>query len=105
MKQEARSKLIRDVVAFLVTGGITAAIGLAITASTASEMDSSRVVTAILIGFVCGGVYHGWQWASRIITAVSLPGVVLKFFIALFTGFIAFPITLIADLIGLLRAK
>ena len=55
-----------------------------------------------MFGLFLGGIPLGWKFASHIITAVSLLGIVGKLFISLVLGWIVAPITVIKDVISLI---
>ena len=46
------------------------------------------------------GLPFGWRWSSKIITAVSLKGIGLKFSLSVLIGFFAIFIVLICDVIA-----
>ena len=63
-----------------------------------SVSGSDRVLC--MIG---SGVVLGWEWASHIITATSLYGIAIKFFLAFILGLPALPIVLGRDIIAFIR--
>ena len=79
----SKKTLIKD----LVILGIMIAIA-------AATLDTTPLAVIFL------GVPFGWRWASKIITAVSLTGVVAKFLISAALGYIALPVVLIKDIIA-----
>ena len=48
-----------------------------------------------------GFVPFGWKWASNIVTAVSLYGIVIKLMLSVILGFVAGPVTLGKDIISM----
>ena len=52
---------------------------------------------------LCSGVALGWEWASRIIVATSLYGIVIKFILACILGLPALPIILVRNIFALIR--
>lgn len=94
-KSEARKKFIKDLITLvigIVVGGI---IGI-------NAIPGDRAVAFIMFGLFLGGIPLGWKFASHIITAVSLLGIVGKLFISLVLGWIVAPITVIKDIISLI---
>lgn len=92
------NKLIKDIILFLSVGALLAIL----LAASSGEMDFTVL---IVLTFLFGGVPFGWRWASHIITAVSFMGIVIKFMIALFLGFIAAPVEIIKDIIVVVKEK
>lgn len=96
-KSEARKKFIKDLITLvigIVVGGI---IGI-------NTIPGDKAVAFIMFGLFLGGIPLGWKFASHIITAVSLMGIVGKLFISLVLGWIVAPITVIKDIISLIVA-
>lgn len=94
-KSEARKKFIKDLITLvigIVVGGI---IGI-------NAIPGDKAVAFIMFGLFLGGIPLGWKFASHIITAVSLLGIVGKLFISLVLGWIVAPITVIKDVISLI---
>ena len=94
-KSEARKKFIKDLITLvigIVVGGI---IGI-------NAIPGDKAVAFIMFGLFLGGIPLGWKFASHIITAVSLMGIVGKLFISLVLGWIVAPITVIKDIISLI---
>lgn len=94
-KSEARKKFIKDFITLvigIVVGGI---IGI-------NAIPGDKAVAFIMFGLFLGGIPLGWKFASHIITAVSLLGIVGKLFISLVLGWIVAPITVIKDIISLI---
>lgn len=97
-KSEARKKLIKDLITLvigIVVGGI---IGI-------NAIPGDKAVAFIMFGLFLGGIPLGWKFASHIITAVSLIGIIGKLFISLVLGWIAAPITVIKDIVSLVVAS
>ena len=97
-KSEARKKFIKDLITLvigLVVGGI---IGI-------NAIPGDKAVAFIMFGLFLGGIPLGWKFASHIITAVSLIGIIGKLFISLVLGWIAAPITVIKDIVSLVVAS
>lgn len=94
-KSEARKKFIKDLITLaigIVVGGI---IGI-------NAIPGDKAVAFIMFGLFLGGIPLGWKFASHIITAVSLIGIIGKLFISLVLGWIVAPITVIKDIISLI---
>ena len=97
-KSEAREKFIKDLITLvigIVVGGI---IGI-------NAIPGDKAVAFIMFGLFLGGIPLGWKFASHIITAVSLIGIIGKLFISLVLGWIAAPITVIKDIVSLFVAS
>lgn len=97
-KSEARKKFIKDLITLaigIVVGGV---IGI-------NAIPGDKAVAFIMFGLFLGGIPLGWKFASHIITAVSLIGIIGKLFISLVLGWIAAPITLIKDIVSLVVAS
>lgn len=97
-KSEARKKFIKDLITLvigIVVGGI---IGI-------NAIPGDKAVAFIMFGLFLGGIPLGWKFASHIITAVSLIGIIGKLFISLVLGWIAAPITVIKDIVSLVVAS
>lgn len=91
------SKLIKDIVLFLSVGALFAVL---------TTLDSGIDLTGLIVlVFLFGCVPFGWRWASHIITAIGLWGIVIKFIISLFLGFIAAPVEIIKDIIVVVKEK
>ncbi len=58
-----------------------------------------------ILSIVVGPLPMGWRWGSRLISAVSFNGLVMKCFFCAFLGYIAIPVILIGDIIKIFTAK
>ncbi len=87
------AKLIKDVVLFVLFGFI----GLGVAASSGETAASVQTFLFIMFGFLP----FGWSWASHIVTAVSLYGILLKGGLSMFLGIAAGPVTLGMDIFSL----
>lgn len=97
-KSEAKKKFIKDLITLvigIVVGGI---IGI-------NAIPGDKAVAFIMFGLFLGGIPLGWKFASHIITAVSLIGIIGKLFISLVLGWIVAPITVIKDIVSLVVAS
>ena len=86
-------KVIKDVVLFVLFGFA----GILFAASMGESDASVNIFLYILFGFIP----FGWRWASNIVTAVSLYGIVIKGGLSMLLGIIAGPVTLGKDIISL----
>lgn len=95
-KSEARSRLIKDiilaVVAWLICGLVFAF---------ATPLGGYGFLVAI----ACAGIPFGWRWLSKIITAISFTGIVIKFIGSIVLGWLAIFIILIMDIVNLVTAE
>ncbi len=94
-KSEARKKFIKDLITLVIGIVIGGIIGI-------NAIPGDKVVAFIMFGLFLGGIPLGWKFASHIITAVSLLGIIGKLFISLVLGWIVAPITVIKDIISLI---
>lgn len=97
-KSEARKKFIKDLITLVIGIVIGGIIGI-------NAIPGDKAVAFIMFGLFLGGIPLGWKFASHIITAVSLIGIIGKLFISLVLGWIAAPITVIKDIISLVIAS
>lgn len=93
-KSEARKKFMKDLITLVIGIVIGGIIGI-------NAIPGDKAVAFIMFGLFLGGIPLGWKFASHIITAVSLLGIVAKLFISLVLGWIVAPITVIKDIISL----
>ena len=100
MKNTSVSKaiftLIKDAALIAITFGIVGPL-LGVTAS-------GSMINMIVTAMVFGGIPFGWRWASKIITAVSVQGILLKLTISFFLGWLAVWVVVGSDIIGLISA-
>jgi len=97
-KSEARKKFIKDLITLVIGIVIGGIIGI-------NAIPGDKAVAFIMFGLFLGGIPLGWKFASHIITAVSLIGIIGKLFISLVLGWIAAPITVIKDIVSLVVAS
>ena len=100
MKKTTISKavltLIKDVALIAITFSLVGPI-LGITAG-------GTTMNAIATAMFFGGIPFGWRWASKIITAVSIQGILLKLVISFFLGWFAVWVVVGGDIISLIGA-
>ena len=58
----------------------------------------------IFIGMALAGIPFGGRWASRVFSAVSVGGVLIKLLFAVFLGWLAIFVVIIGDIIRCLTA-
>ena len=116
MKQEAKKKLIKDVLPFIITVAVVLVIMIIGLFSPDMGLREILVSEGILIGIVAfilaplimgfevAGFILGWKWASQRWVALNLVGLIIKVCIAVFAGYIIFPVVLIKDIISLVKA-
>ena len=97
-KSEARKKFIKDLITLVIGIVIGGILGI-------NAIPGDKAVAFIMFGLFLGGIPLGWKFASHIITAVSLIGIIGKLFISLVLGWIAAPITVIKDIVSLVVAS
>lgn len=89
MKKTAIFTLIKDILLAAAFAGIIYFISL----------EFLGPIAAPGMAFLCAGVPFGWRWASKIITAVSLAGIGIKFVFSLLLGWLAIFVVIIGDII------
>ena len=97
MKTEAKAQLIKHIV-FAVIAWIVAAVLFI-------SLAGAGVGFGILMGFLCAGVPFAWKWLSNIFVAVSITSIAIKALLSVFLGWIAFPVTIIKDVIAVATAE
>lgn len=85
-------KLIKDIIFASIFAGIAVAIY-----KTNGSTDTSTLVSVIWAG---AGIPCGWKLASKVVTAISFEGVLLKLLGALLLGIFALPIVVVMDIIS-----
>ena len=91
----ATRKFLKD----LVLAGIGFGI-MILLLSAGSGVNGSGDLFGCLMG---SGVVFGWKYASKVLIAFSWWALLIKFLIAIVIGIFAMPITLIADIINIIR--
>ena len=116
MKEQAKKKLIKDLLVFGITTVITLALlivgiignieGLRDIAF--AEGVGTGIIAIILVplimGFEVAGFVIGWKALSQRLRAYNLLGLIIKVCIAVFLGYIIFPVILIKDIIAYCKA-
>lgn len=95
MKNNAIVKLIKDLLLVVV-------IGLIATIALSGKLGTGNALAASL--FVVG-IPFGWRTVSKIITAVSIHGIVIKLIISVCFGWLIVPVVLISDIVRCFIAK
>lgn len=88
-------KLIKDLIIAAIGAGIGALV------FKATGMDPEFIPELALYS---AGIPLGWHLCSKIITAVSFQGVLIKLIGALMVGVFALPVVLVMDLFGAIRS-
>ena len=97
MKAEAKSQLIKHIV--------FAAIACAVAAFLFIGLAGIGVVLGIIMGIMCAGVPFAWKWLSNLFVAVSLASIAIKALLSVILGWIAFPVTIIKDVVAVYTAE
>ena len=97
MKMEAKNQLIKHLVCALIAWIAAAALFIG--------MAEASVGLGIVTGFMCAGVPFAWKWLSNIFVAVSITSIAIKALLSVFLGWIAFPVTIIKDVIAVATAE
>lgn len=101
-KSEAKSILIKDLT---IAGVAVVVIGLIIGILAGKDMGiSSGILIGIFGGIYFAGLPFGWRWISKLVTALGWLSLLIKIGFAIALGFIAFPVTIIIDIIRLCKA-
>lgn len=87
-------KLIKDILIAAIAAGIGALV------FNAAGMDPKFIPEFALYS---AGIPLGWHLCSKIITALSFQGVLIKLIGALLVGVFALPVVLVLDLFGAIR--
>ena len=97
MKAEAKSQLIKHIVFAVIACAVAAFlfIGLA----------GTGVIMGIIMGILCAGVPFAWKWLSNIFVAFSITSIAIKAMLSVVLGWIAFPITIIKDVVAVCTAE
>lgn len=95
MKQEAINQLIKDIV--------VAGIAWIVSAFIFGALAETGVILGIIAGFMCAGVPFAWKWLSNIFISFSIYTLAIKLLLSIFLGWIALPIIIIKDVVGVVR--
>ena len=116
MKEQAKKKLIKDLLPFAISTGIFLVIliigiitnmgGIRETAFSEGVLIGivAVILVPIILGFEIAGFIIGWKWASTKWVALNLWGLLIKVIISVFAGYIIFPIVIIKDIIAYAKA-
>ena len=99
-----RKTTISKAVATLIKDAALIAITFGLVGSVLGISASGSMINIITTAMFFGGIPFGWRWASKIITAVSLQGILLKLAISFFLGWIAVWVVVGGDVISLIAA-
>lgn len=97
MKKKAIFRLVKDLVLVALLGGLGALAFF-------SDASMSRGVQ-IFLTLAFAGLPFGWRWASKIITATSLKGILIKGIISGLLGSVAIFFVMIGDVIRCFTAR
>lgn len=97
-KKKAVKKLIKHLIIFVIAIVVAASIVVGVMG------DQSSIFLGIFGGLFFAGIPFGWKVASNIITAVSFIGIIFKALISMVIGWVALPITIIKDIIAVVKA-
>lgn len=84
-------KLIKDILIAAIAAGIAAII---------CNIESASPDMTAMVAYYAAGVPLGWHLCSKVITALSFQGVLIKLIGALLVGMVALPVVLVLDLFG-----
>lgn len=105
MKQEAKNRLIKDIVTAVVAGVIVTVIFLTMLGSGFSSFGLGELFALVVLVLVFGGIPFGWRWLSKVVTAIGLWGILIKFIGAFLLGWVALPVVIVKDIIAYVRAE
>lgn len=92
---EKFNKLIKDVLQAAIS------VGVVMLLLVGTNMDAN---TTAMLAFFAAGIPFGWRWASHILTAVSIQGVLIKLAFSVCLGWLALGLALAGDVFGCIRA-
>ncbi len=100
MKKQAISTLIKDVLIAVVAFALISIL-LSILKV---DFFYGGTLNRIALGLVLAGIPFGWRWGSKLFTAVSLVGIVIKLIFAVALGWLAIFVVIIGDIIRVFTA-
>lgn len=99
-KKEAVFQLLKH----LAIGVVTAIILGSITGETHGETIGETIGMTVLLTFAVGGLPFGWKLVSGWFSARTIMSVIVKAFISILVGWVIYPITLVKDIIAIIKA-
>ena len=97
MKMEAKNQLIKHLVFAVIAWSVASVLFI--------SMAGAGVALGILTGFLCAGVPFAWKWLSNIFVAVSITSIAIKALLSVILGWVAFPVTIIKDVVAVATAE
>ena len=117
MKEAAKKKLIKDLLVFIITAGICLIIFVGVgwignvggfRALVLSEGVLlgilATLIAPIIMGLYIAGIVVGMKFLNQRIVAMNLVGLLIKLILAVFIGFILFPVVIIKDIVAYVKA-
>lgn len=95
MNEKERNIMAR-IIKTIILAGVFALFGRMV----AESIGDTQTPYVWMIYFAC--LPFGWRWASKVITATSLWGIVIKAVWSVALGMIALPVVVIGDIIALI---
>lgn len=87
-------KLIKDILIAAIAAGIAAYI---------CKMESASPDMTAMVAWYAAGIPLGWHLCSKVVTALSFEGVLIKLIGSLLVGMFALPVVLVLDLFRTIR--
>ena len=116
MKETAKKKLIKDLIPFAITAVLTLILLFVGLITNLNDFRSifaeanifvsiiAFILAPLIMGFEIAGFILGWKWAHERFRAYNIWGLVIKVCIAVFAGYIIFPVVLVKDIIAYVKA-
>lgn len=99
-KKEAVFQLLKH----LAIGVITAIIFGSMTGETQGGTIGETIGMTVILTFGVGGLPFGWKLVSGWFSARSIMSIIVKAFISILIGWVVYPITLVKDVIAIIKA-
>ena len=100
MKRQAIGTLIKDVIIAVVAYAFIAFLLNA----TKIDIFYGSPMNQMFAGIFIAGIPFGWRWASKIFTAISLGGILIKLVFSIVLGWLAIFVIIIGDIIRVFAA-
>jgi len=63
-----------------------------------------RIGMIIFFTFATGGLPFGWKWLTNFLSARTIMSIIVKAFLSVLVGWIIYPVTLVKDIIAIIKA-
>lgn len=96
MKKNAIAKLIKDVLLVVVVGLIAYLV---------LSYEFGKCAEVFAAAWAIGCLPYGWRTVSKIVTAMSIQGIMIKLLVSVCLGWLIVPVVLVVDVIRCLVGK